>query len=187
MKITPLDIRQKQFPRKVRGLDPKEVQGFLELVESEMEELVRESIQLKDDVKRKQQRIDEYREQEKTLQETMVAAQHASDDIRDSAKREAEILVSEAELQAERIVQGAHTRLVQILDEIGELKRQRAQFEAGVRSLVEAELKLLEVFQSQPGPHVPKNIEFLAPKVRAAPPASSEGPTSVSKGASSSK
>ena len=67
MKITPLDIRQKQFPRKLRGLDPKEVQGFLELVEGEMEELVRESIQLKDDLKRKAQRIDEYREQEKTL------------------------------------------------------------------------------------------------------------------------
>jgi cell division initiation protein len=186
MKITPLDIRQKQFPRKLRGLDPKEVQGFLELVESEMEELVRESIQLKDDVKRKQQRIDEYREQEKTLQETMVAAQQASDDIRDSAKRQAEIIVSEAELQAERIVQGAHTRLVQILDEIGELKRQRAQFEAGVRSLVEAELKLLEVFQSQPGPHVPKNIEFLSRKGRS-PAAPSEASPNTAKGASSSK
>jgi cell division initiation protein len=186
MKITPLDIRQKQFPRKLRGLDPKEVQGFLELVEGEMEELVRESIQLKDDLKRKAQRIDEYREQEKTLQETMVAAQQASDDIRDSAKRQADIIVSEAELQAERIVQGAHTRLVQILDEIGELKRQRAQFEAGVRSLVEAELKLLEVFQSQQGPHVPKNIEFLSPKGRASTP-SAEASPNTTKGASSSK
>jgi cell division initiation protein len=186
MKITPLDIRQKQFPHRLRGLDPKEVQGFLELVESEMEELVRESIQLKDDVKRKQQRIDEYREQEKTLQETMIAAQQASEDIRDSAKRQAEIIVSEAELQAERIVQGAHTRLVQILDEIGELKRQRAQFEAGVRSLVDAELKLLEVFQSSQGPHVPKNIEFLSPKGRSLAPSAEEVPNPV-KGSSSSK
>jgi len=186
MKITPLDIRQKQFPRKLRGLDPKEVQGFLELVEGEMEELVRESLQLKDDLKRKTQRIEEYREQEKILQETMVAAQQASDDIRDSAKRQAEIVVSEAELQAERIVQGAHTRLVQILDEIGELKRQRAQFEAGVRSLVDAELKLLEVFQSQSGPHVPKNIEFLSPRGRGAAD-SPEGAANPAKGASSSK
>src|SRR5581483_8679483 len=186
MKITPLDIRQKTFPRKLRGLDPKEVQEFLQLVESELEDLVRESMQTKDELKRRGQRIDEYREQEKALQETMVAAQHASDDIRDSAKREAEIIISEAELQAERIVQGAHTRLVQILDEIGELKRQRAQFEAGVRSLVEAELKLLEVFQSQQGPHVPKNIEFLSPKARVTG-APAEGSAAVTKGAASTK
>lgn len=143
-------------------------------------------MQLKDDLKRRGQRIDEYREQEKTLQETMIAAQQASDDIRDAAKRQAEIAISEAELQAERIVQGAHTRLVQILDEIAELKRQRAQFEAGVRSLVEAELKLLEVFQSQQGPHVPKNIEFLSPKGRASGSAT-ESPAIAPKGASSSK
>jgi cell division initiation protein len=186
MKITPLDIRQKQFPRKLRGLDPKEVRTFLELVEGDLEEIVRENIQLKDDLKRRGQRIDEYREQEKTLQETMIAAQQASDDIRDSAKRQAEIVVSEAELQAERIVQGAHTRLVQILDEIAELKRQRAQFEAGVRSLVEAELKLLEVFASQTGPHVPKNFEFLSPKGRATT-SSTEAAPNPAKGASSSK
>ena len=186
MKITPLDIRQKQFPRRFRGLDPREVRGFLELVVADLEELVRENMQLKDDLKKRAQRIDEYREQEKTLQETMIAAQQASDDIRDSAKRQAEIAISEAELQAERIVQGAHTRLVQILDEIAELKRQRAQFEAGVRSLVEAELKLLEVFQSQTGPHVAKNIEFLAPKSRGTSNAS-EVPSSSTIGASSSK
>jgi cell division initiation protein len=186
MKITPLDIRQKQFPRAFRGLDAKEVRAFLELLEGDLEELVRENMQLKDELKRRGQRIDEYREQEKTLQETMIAAQQASGDIRDSAKRQAEIAVSEAELQAERIVQGAHTRLVQILDEIAELKRQRAQFEAGVRSLVEAELKLLEVFQSQQAPHVPKNIEFLSPKGRAAS-AATETPANPTKGALSSK
>ncbi len=58
MKITPLDIRQKQFPRKLRGLDPKEVRAFLELVEGDLEELVRENMQLKDDLKKRGQRID---------------------------------------------------------------------------------------------------------------------------------
>lgn len=166
MKITPLDVRQKQFPQKFRGLEPKAVQDYLELLGGELEELIRESLQLKDEIKKRGQRIEEYRDREKTLQETMVTAQRASDDIKEAAKRQADIIVAEAELQAERIVQGAHTRLVQILDEIGELKRQRAQFEAGVRSLVNAELKLLEVFAAQPGPHVPQNIEFLTPKAR---------------------
>ena len=166
MKMTPLDVRQKQFATKFRGLDPKAVTDFLELLAGEFEDLVRESIAQKDEIKKRGLRIEEYRDREKTLQETMVTAQKASDDIREAAKRQGEIVIAEAELQAERVVQGAHTRLVQILDEIGELKRQRAVFEAGVRSLVEAELKLLEVFQSNPGPHMPENIEFLPLKAR---------------------
>jgi cell division initiation protein len=170
MKITPLDVRQKQFPLKLRGLDPKAVSDFLELLASALEDLVRENIQLKDEIKKRGQRIEEYRDREKTLQETMVTAQRASDDIKEAAKRQAEIIVSEAELQAERVVQGAHTRMVEILEEIAELKRQRAQFEAGVRSLVEAQLKLLEVFESQSGSHLSDKIEFLAKKGREGEP-----------------
>ncbi len=166
MKITPLDVRQKQFAGKFRGLDPKAVQDFLELLATELEELVKESVGLKDEIKKRGQRIDEYRERERTLQETMITAQKASDDIKESAKRQAEIIVSEAELQAEKIVQTAHGRLVQILDEIGELKRQRAQFESGVRSVVESHLKLLEVFAEQAKPHVPENVEFISKKAK---------------------
>ncbi len=165
MKVTPLDIRQKQFSRKMRGLDPREVEAFLELVAAEFEEVVRETLAVKDELKRKAARIEEFREREKTLQETMVTAQKVSDDIKDAAKRQAEVVVSEAELQAEKIVQGAHTRLVQILDEIAELKRQRVQFETGLRSLVESQLKLLEVFQSGPAaPRIGENVEFLDAK-----------------------
>ncbi|MHB1844669.1 MAG: DivIVA domain-containing protein [Deltaproteobacteria bacterium] len=168
MKVTPLDIRQKQFQRKLRGHDPREVEAFLELVAAEFEEVVRESISLKDELKRKSAKLDEFHERERTLQETMVTAQKVTEDIKDAAKRQAEVVVSEAELQGEKIVQGAHTRLVQILDEIAELKRQRAQFEAGLRSLVESQLKLLEVFQSQPAaPRIGENVEFLQKKASA--------------------
>ncbi len=165
MKVTPLDIRQKQFRRRLRGLDPKEVEAFLDLVAAEFEEVVRETLAAKDEIRRKSARIEEFREREKTLQETMVTAQKATEDIKQAAKRQAEIVVSEAELEAERIVQGAHARLLQLVDEIGELKRQRAQFEAGIRSIVDAQLKLLEVFQSAaPTPKIGENVEFLPAK-----------------------
>ena len=165
MKVTPLDIRQKQFRARLRGLDAKEVEAFLELCAAEFEEVIRENITLREDQKRKAARLEEFRERERTLQETMITAQKVSEDIRDAAKRQGEVVVSEAELQAEKIVQGAHTRLVQILGEITELKRQRAQFESGIRSLVEAQLKLLEVFQSpSPLPRIGENVEFLPKK-----------------------
>jgi cell division initiation protein len=166
VKVTPLDIRQKQFARKLRGIEPKEVEAFMELLAQELEDLIRENIALKDDLKRKNSRIEEYRDREKTLQETMITAQRITDDLKDAAKRSAEVIVSEAELQAEKIVQAAHGRMIQILDEIGELKRQRSQVTSGIYAILDAEMKLLDVFKEEAAPRVAENVEFLAAKVR---------------------
>lgn len=164
MKLTPLDIRQKQFKSALRGLDNKDVEAFLDLVASEFEELVKENQSLKDEIARRGQKIDEYRDREKTLQETMVAAQRVADEMKEGAKKQAEIVVGEAELQAEKIVQQAHGRLVQIISDINELKRQRTQFESQVRSVIDSHQKLLETFSSQTGPKVDDNLAFLAKK-----------------------
>ncbi len=147
MNITPLDITQKQFRRVLRGLDPEEVEAFLALVATELETLVKENVSLREEVKRKTDELAEHKGRERALQETLVSAQRASEEIRDAARKEAEITISDAELQAEKIVQGAHVRFLRIVDEINELKRQRVQFEAGVRSLVESHVKLLEAFR----------------------------------------
>jgi len=163
MKLTPLDIRQKQFKTGFRGLDPKDVEAFLDLVASEFEELAKENLFIKDEISRKSLKIDEYRDREKTLQETMVAAQKVAEDMKEAAKKQAEIVVSEAELQAEKIVQGAHTRLVEIVSEINELKRQRTQFESQVRSVIESHQKLLETFSSSPS-KTDDNVAYFAKK-----------------------
>jgi cell division initiation protein len=162
MKITPLDITQKSFHRALRGYDRQEVEAFLGLVAAEFEELVREAMVLRQETQRKDEEIAEHRNKERALQETLIAAQKASEEIHDSARKEAEIAVSEAELQAEKIVQGAHSRFLRIVDDINEMKRQRVQFEASVRSLVEAHLKLLEAFQEPQR----EQVEFMPGKKR---------------------
>ena len=147
MKITPLDITQKQFRRVIRGLDAPEVEAFLAFVASEFEELVKESTLLREQVKRQDEQLADHRARERALQETLVTAQKASEEIREAARKEAEITIAEAELQAEKIVQGAHTRFLRIVDDINELKRQRVTFEASIRATVESHLKLLETFR----------------------------------------
>jgi cell division initiation protein len=108
---------------------------------------VRENIALREDNTRKAEEIADHRSRERALQETLVTAQKASGEIREAARREGEITISDAELQAEKIVQGAHQRFLRIVDDINELKRQRVQFEAGIRTLVESHVKLLEAFR----------------------------------------
>ncbi len=165
MKITPLDIHQKRFRRTLRGHDPQEVEAFLGLVAAEFEALVKETLALREESQRKDEVIAEYKSRERALQETLITAQRASEEIRESARREAEITISEAELQAEKIVQGAHSRFMRIVDDINELKRQRVQFESSVRSVVECHLKLLATFAEPPRD---EQVEFIPAKKKSA-------------------
>lgn len=172
MKFTPLDIRQKRFETSFRGYSARDVQGFLELLAAEFEDVVKENIGLKDELKRTQVELERHLERERALQQTLVTAQRVSEDLRDAAKKEAEIVVAEAELQSEKIVHAAHQKLVQVVDDINELKRQRARFEAELRSLVSGHLKLLEAVASPDaeGPvRVDDNVSFLAPKKAGTP------------------
>ncbi len=149
MKMTPLDIRQKRFEVAMRGYARKEVEGFLELSASEFEEVVRENISLKEELKRTQGRLEHHLEREKTLQETMVTAQRISEDVKAAARKEAEVLIAEAELQADKIVAGANGRLVELVKELSELKRQKVQFESLLESLIDSHKKLLDTWRTE--------------------------------------
>ena len=165
MNITPLDITQKQFRKVFRGLDPEEVEAFLGLVAVELEDLLKDVTALREDNQRKAEEILEYRGRERALQETLVTAQRASEEIRDAARKEAEITIADAELQAEKIVQAAHTRFLRIVDDINELKRQRIQFETNVRTLVESHVKLLDAFRE---PASEDAVQYIPAKKRTA-------------------
>jgi cell division initiation protein len=141
MNLTPLDVTQKQFRRILRGLDPAEVEAFQALVASELEALVRENLALGG------------------------GAPKASEEIREAARKEAEITISDAELQAEKIVQGAHARFLRIVDDINELKRQRVQFETNVRTLAESHLKLIEAMRD---PAREEAVQYVPSRKRAA-------------------
>jgi cell division initiation protein len=165
MNITPLDITQKQFRKVFRGLDPEEVEAFLGLVALELEALLKDVTALREDNQRKAEEIVEFRGRERALQETLVTAQKASEEIRDAARMEAEITIADAELQAEKIVQAAHSRFLRIVDDINELKRQRLQFETNVRTLVESHVKLIDAFRE---PAREDAVQYIPAKKRAA-------------------
>jgi cell division initiation protein len=172
MKFTPLDIRQKRFDTSFRGYAARDVQGFLELLAVEFEELVKQNIALKEELKRTQVELDRHLERERALQQTLVTAQRVSEDLRDAAKKEAEVVIAEAELQSEKIVHAAHQKLVQVVDDINELKRQRARFDSELRGLVATHLKLLEVMtplDAEAPVRVDDNVAFLAPKKTGSP------------------
>jgi cell division initiation protein len=144
MNITPLDIQQQQFKGKMLGgLDPNDVDSFLQMVAAEMESLLRENSDLKDQVRKFTQQLEELSQREVTLRETMLAAQKVTEEMKANAQKEAHLIVSEAELKGERIVAEAENRLIQLNNQVYEVKRQKLQFETNLKSLLEAHQKML--------------------------------------------
>jgi cell division initiation protein len=139
MKITPLDIQQQQFKGKfLRGLDPEDVDAFLQSVASEMEGLIRENNELKELQARHNREMAEMAEKEKDLRETMLAAQRITEEMKANAQKEASLVVSEAELRAERIVMDAERQLGELKARIEEVRRQKIQFEISLKALLDS-------------------------------------------------
>lgn len=149
MRISPLDVQQQKFRRSVRGYDAKDVDSFMELIYNEFEDIIKENDDLKRELKEKTNLADELLEKEKTLKDTMVTAQKVTEDMKGNAKKEAELVVGEAEVQAEKIINDAHTRLATLLDDITEVKRQKAQFIASLKGLINTHTKMVEVDEKE--------------------------------------
>jgi cell division initiation protein len=144
MRITPLDIQQKQFPMKFRGFDVEEVYAFLEVIREEMEDLLRENATLKETVQRLENQTKDHRDMETTLRETLLTAQQLVDEYKTNARKEAELVVKEAELKADSILKEAQEKVIKIHEDIVDLKGIRRHFKEEIKRLVEGHLKMLE-------------------------------------------
>lgn len=145
MKITPLDIQQQQFKVKFRGFDIREVDTFLEKVADSAATLQSENKDLREELSRLKVDIQGYKEREETFKRAMLNSQKVLEQMKDNARKSAEIIIADAEVKAEKILNRSHTRLSQLHEDIAELKRQRIQIEVQIRSILEAHSKILEV------------------------------------------
>lgn len=151
MRITPLDIQQKQFPMKFRGFDVEEVFAFLEVIREEMEDLLRENASLKEKAQRTENQIKEYRDMETTLRETLLTAQQLVDDYKTNARKEAELTVKEAELKADTLIREAQERVIKIHEDIVDLKGIRTHFKEELKRMIESHLKMIEFDREREG------------------------------------
>ncbi|KJS31470.1 MAG: cell division protein DivIVA [Desulfatitalea sp. BRH_c12] len=145
MSLTPLDIQQQQFRVRFRGFDVREVDRFLEHLSENVAALQGENKSLKEDLRRLKLETQGYKEREETFKRAMLNSQKVLEQMKDNARKSAEIIIADAEVKAERILNRAHNRLSQLHEDIAELKRQRMQIEVQIRSVIESHSKLLEL------------------------------------------
>ena len=144
MRVTPIDIQQQQFKTRPLGYEKGGVDQFLELVADELEALIRQNQDLKEELARQRVVLEEMRGREQTLKETLLTTQRMTDDLKANARKEAEMVLAEAQLRGERVVRDAEERRIALIGEIQEAKRQKISFETSLRVVVESHLRLLD-------------------------------------------
>jgi cell division initiation protein len=164
MKVTPLDLRQQRFKTVMRGFDREEVTAFLSEVADDYEQALREADRLRDELGRTQASLDELREHERNLRNTLLTAQKLADEIRNNAEQEARRVVRDAEDRAEIVLQKAQGRLHDVNREIDGVRLRRKDAEASLESTITALRNSLEFLREQD--------KAREEKTPAAPPAS---------------
>lgn len=144
MSITPLDIHNKEFKTVLRGYDRNEVDEFLDFIIKDLEQVFKESAELKDNNHALKEKLEHYHNLEQTLHNALIVAQETAEEVKASAKREAQLIIREAEAKAERLVDDAIGKVRRMTAELDEMRKQSAVFRARLINLLKAQLDMLD-------------------------------------------
>jgi cell division initiation protein len=158
MKLTPSDVQRQTFGQRFRGLDPDEVRAFLAAVAEEMAAMLREKEHVEQELRHLELIVQEHREREAILKNTLLTAQKVAEDIRDTARKEAETIVKQADLQGDRLLELAQSRAHDVERGILELRGHRTALRIDIRALI---TRLAHLLDLQEEAEVEDNLRFL--------------------------
>ncbi len=144
MKITPLDIDQQEFSTVFRGFDAGEVRSFLNQVSRQLEELVRDNKRTEEQIRRQEKQLEEFRAYDSQLREALASAGRMTEEIRESATKEAELITAQAEIDAQKIIADARNELARVSEESRALKLQKTRLVSEIKTIVESHRRLLD-------------------------------------------
>jgi cell division initiation protein len=144
MRITPLDVRKQEFRRVMRGLDADEVLAFLTTVADEYETVLNDNKALRERLLELDDKVQEYRSIERTLRDTLLTAERVTVESKDNARREATLIVKEAQLTAEKALRDITSEAVRLRQEVQRLRSQRDAYLAKMKVVAESHVKFIE-------------------------------------------
>ena len=144
MRLTPLDIRKQEFKKAMRGLDTDEVYAFLSTIADEYEAVLNDNKALRERLLELDDKVQEYRNMEKTLRDTLLTAERVTADAKENARRESDLIVKEAQIEAEKAVRDIRTTAMKLRQEIQELRQQRDSYLSRMKILVDSHSRFIE-------------------------------------------
>lgn len=148
MKITPLEIKQQQFEKSLRGYDVADVQAFLTLISNEYEHLLTKNKELEEQIEKLSDRVKHYERVEEALHETLQTTKESVAQKMDNARLEAKNTTDKAQMEAEAIIQDANQQRAQIRQSILRLLDRRDEIIAGISSYLDNAKSSIEKFSN---------------------------------------
>ncbi|RMD51862.1 MAG: DivIVA domain-containing protein [Nitrospirae bacterium] len=149
MRVTPLEIEQKKFNTKLRGLDREEVENFLEAIKEDMEELIAERNSLKEKLREVEKELKRYSELEDTMKGLLLSTQKMVNEYKKNAEREAELIIREAKIKAQNILTEAQDKLIKYQEDINELKRTKRMLKQELLRVIESYKKMVDAYSEE--------------------------------------
>ena len=160
--LTALDARRFDFGNALRGYDRARVDQFREQVAEELERLSRANQELDQKAHNFHEQLKTFRERDKALNEALVSAQQLRGEIKEQAEREAQLILREAQAEADKLLQGVRDELRRSEEAVQSLFRTRRSYLAQLRHHLERQLTELNAAESEPLP------DFTTPRTMAA-------------------
>ena len=162
MKLTPMDISNKEFKKGFRGYDVEEVDEFMNEIIDNYEEIYKENSKLKESLSRVNEKLEHYIKIENTIQNTLLLAQNAAEQAREASQKEAEVILKDANESAKRILDKAHNDVVSINDEYEKVKQEFIKFRAKFRNFMNAQTETFDELEKD----LTKNYNISEPVER---------------------
>lgn len=160
MKLTPQDILSQKFTIKVKGYDKDEVNQLMVQAAQSLENEVLDRENMKKELERVREKLSQLQKREDVLRETLISAQKFSHEIKLNAQREADLVVKEAEIKAEAIINNAIDRQRELKDEIRNLKFKRVEIENDIVGMLNSLRELIESYRKDDDAF--EKIEYMA-------------------------
>jgi DivIVA domain-containing protein len=148
--LTPLDVRRYEFGKVLRGYDPERVDQFREQVADELERLTRQNQELEQKARSFHDQLKAFRERDKALNDALVSAQQLRSEMKDQSERESQLLLREAQAQADSIVAGAQADIRRAEEELASIDRFRRNYLTQLRVFVERQLAEINAAEAAP-------------------------------------
>jgi cell division initiation protein len=158
--LTPLEIQKQVFSRVLKGYSPDEVRGYLHLIAEEIERLVKDVDRLSRENATLREDLDEHSQRERILKDTLLSAQKVSEDVKANARKEAELIVKDAELLAERVVAQAMQRISDLERAIQDLKIERSAARHKLQSTLDTIQQMIALDAEQEATEQPITAMF---------------------------
>jgi cell division initiation protein len=137
MNVSPLDLRQQRFRTALRGFDKVEVTSFLLAVADDYEQALREADRLRQELNGLEGVVNEYRQHERTLKATLMAAQKLGDDMKASAEEESRKLLQDAQVRSEQMIESSQSKLQEAQRQMDSVMQKRRDAESGMEKLAQ--------------------------------------------------